>query len=106
MVSVYVPVQELFHLFFSVLSPSRQFSIDSSAAIPTVLGTPVAASSSYQTQPTDVVTIQQQKLQQQWEQEQKQLQAQFQRKQTQLYQQQQMYQTVIFLIRKFEIMDF
>ena len=67
-------------------SPSRQFSIDSSASIPIVTGIPA----SVQSQPTvvDMQTAQQQKLQQQWEREQRQLQEQFQRKQNQLYQQQ------------------
>lgn len=64
-------------------TPSRQFSTDSGASIPTVIGTPAIS------QPAvDMTTIQQQKLQQQWEKEQRQLQQEFQRKQTQLYQQQ------------------
>lgn len=65
-------------------APTRQFSTDSGASIPHVIGTPVVSS-----QPAvDAVTLQQQRLQEEWQKKQRDLQEQFQRKQNQLYQNQ------------------
>jgi hypothetical protein len=69
-------------------TPSRQFSTDQGSSIPTVVGIPAITHA----QPAvDMTSMQQQRLQKQWEQEQQRLQQDFQKKQTQLYQQQ-MYQ--------------
>ncbi|KAI6173278.1 hypothetical protein M3Y98_01064700 [Aphelenchoides besseyi] len=61
-------------------SPNRQFSIDSSYSLPQVAAMP-------QTAPVSMETLQQQRLQQEWQRQQQQLQQQFIKQQQQLYQQ-------------------